>query len=174
MKIAAWTFALAAILVPQSDEEKAVVALKAYLKAIQESDFEKAADFIHPRSRAKIRDRIVSGSEKAPEATRATLARKLGFENWDALVKADARALFTALLKNLRELGEGGAQLAGAVESATATVLGTVKKDGRVYIVAETTYELGKETHVVPVLHVAYKDGDAWKLAHRNETNIGK
>lgn len=173
MKFLVCLAALAA-LAAQSDEEKAVAAFKAYHEAIKTGDHDKASDLIHPKSIGKIRDRVVASLEKTPPASQDRFLKTLGYKDLQALKDAAPRAFFATYLKNLKDLGEGPKQIMGAVEGADTTVIGSLKKDDKIYIVAESTFTVGSETHVIPVLHVAYRDGDAWKLAHRGETNIGK
>jgi hypothetical protein len=165
---------LVSILLAQSDEEKAVASFKGFQAAIKSGDHEKAADLIHPKSAAKIRDRVVASLDKSPAAVQERFLKTLGFKDVQAVKDAAPRDFFVSYLKNLKDLGEGPRQIMGAAEGAETTVIGTVKKDDKVYIIAESTFVVGSETHVTPVLQVAYKDGDAWKLAHRGETNIGK
>ena len=172
MRIAA---CILAVLIPvQSDEEKAVASFKAYHEAIKSGDHEKAVDLIHPKSVGKIRDRVLVSLDKAPAAIQERFLKTLGFKDMQALKDSAPRAFFVAYLKNLKDLGEGPKQIMGMVEGAETTVVGSLKKDDKVYIIAESKFTLESETHVIPVLHVAYKDGDSWKLAHRGETNIGK
>jgi hypothetical protein len=165
---------VAAILAIQSDEEKAVASFKSYLAAVKSGDHEKAGDMMHPRSMGKVRERFVASLEKTPVAAQERYLKILGFKDLPALKEAAARAFFVSYLKNLKEFGESGKQVMGMLEGSVTTVVGTVKKDDKVYIIAESTFQVGSETHVAPVLQVAYLDGDTWKLAYRGETNIGK
>jgi len=158
----------------QADEEKAIEAFKVYVKALKDADYARAGDLMHPKSLVKFREGIVKSTEKAPDANRQTLAKKLGFADWADLEKATPRDLFVAFLSNLKELGEVGKRVIGGLEGSEATIIGALKKDGKVYIIAEKAMVVGTETHVTPVLQVLYKDGENWKLAGRGESNIGK
>jgi hypothetical protein len=158
----------------QSDEEKAIETFKVYIKALKVSDYERATDQMHPKSIVKIKERILTSAEKAPDAVRQNLARKLGFADWTALEKATPRAFFVAYLSNLKEMGEGGQQAVASIEGADVTIVGALKRDDKVFVIADTTFTVGKETHVAPALHVLYKDGEHWKMSHRGETNIGR
>lgn len=174
MNAALCLLAVLALQSRQSDEEKAIEVFKSYVKALKGADYERAGDLMHPKSLVKFRDGIVKSTERAPDASRQTLARKLGFGDWAELEKAAPRALFVAFLSNLKELGEVGRRVIDGLEGSDATIIGALKKDGKVYIIAEKTAVVGTETHVTPVLQVVYMDGEHWKMAGRGESNIGK
>jgi len=161
-------------LAAQSDEEKAIQACTSFLKALQNSEHEKAADLLHPKSLVKMRSRILNIFEKAPASMRDRLVKTLEFADWSALEKAAPRDFIVAYLKNAKNLGESARQVMGAVEGMDAKVIGAVRREDKFYVIFETTFKLEDESHVAPLLLVAYLDGDSWKLAFRSETNIGK
>ena len=123
MKAAAVAVILALAAV-QSDEEKATAMFKTYVDALRSADYEKAADQIHSKSIAKIRDRVLEAMDKSPVGNRDRFVKTLEYKDYEELKAAAPRDFFVRYLKNLKDLGDGPKQMMGAVEGSEWTIIG--------------------------------------------------
>lgn len=164
--------ALALALAQDADEVEAVKVCDAYFAAVKKGEYEAAADCMHPKSLAKMREYVVRGLKAQPD--RDGIAAKLGFDGWKDLEASSHRQFFVRFCRNIKNLGPEGAAMAQMISQGDAKILGAMKREEKVYVVVELKITMAGEEHVVPALHVLYRDGSRWKLANRNETNIGK
>ena len=157
---------------PPSDEEAATKVCETYFAAMKKGDFEAGADCMHPKSLKKVHETFVNQLKNESEKVRNSQSVEWGFKDWGELMSVTDRAFFVRFLKKSGEMGQG-ADISAALAKGETRTLGALKGGDKVYVVAEMTFTLAGEKQVVPLLNVLYRDGGRWKLANRNETNIG-
>jgi hypothetical protein len=140
---------------------------------MKKGDFEAGAGCMHPKSLKKVHETFINQLKNESEKVRNSQSVLWGFKDWGDLAGASHRDFFVRFLKKSQETGQGG-DVAQALSKGETRILGALKRDDRVYVVAEMTFPMGGETQVVPILNVLYPDDGRWKLANRNETNIGR
>ena len=155
----------------QSDEEKALEVFKDFVRHSRNEDFQKASECIHPKSLAKIKKSILVGLSIGEAADQEKRARTLGYDDLKQVEKADPTEVYVRYQRRWQDGLPHRWLLGRYVEE----IIGTISKNERVYFVAMTKSSFGGGAiREEPVLFVAYKDGDKWKLADQGEADIGK
>ncbi len=165
--------ALTILALLQTDEEAATKVCERYFAAMKKADYDAGADCMHPKSLTKVHDAFINQLKAESEKVRNSQSVQWGFKDWSEMVAVSDKVFFVRFLKKSGVIGQG-ADISQALSKGETRILGALTKDEKVYVVSEMSFTVGGDRTVVPLLNVLYKDGDAWKLANLNETNIGK
>jgi hypothetical protein len=156
----------------QSDEEKALAVFKDHVLHLKNGDYGKAADGIHPKSLKKFKESVLRRFDFEKKESLDRRLKLLGFETWEDAEKAEPREIYVRFQKTDKD--RGSLFKFDTFARNVNTVIGTLAKNGRVYIVADTKFSFEEDPVVrsQEVLFVVYKHAGEWKLATYLESNI--
>src|SRR5262245_19365043 len=154
----------------QGDESKALDVFKEFIRNSRIGDWEKASVCIQPKSLLKIKKGILRSLELLKSEDPDEKGKYFGFSSREELEKADPQLVYVRYQKAWKD----GFPHRWLMSRYVEDTVGTISKNGRVYILALAKYSFqGSASREEPLLYVAYKDGEQWKLADQGEWNIG-